>query len=169
MPEINKSVRVHTCYSMELSEPQPEKCVCREFVTVDEAEDRVRRGLANYVIRFDKGKPYEDLNQLCMTGRHLQTPRTATIEKAHIERAYVAGDLQERIRIEIYGLETLLARVRIGKDKTIIPLRQEPEGGREHDYGRAVFGGIGRDERTRGNWQMKSWREYCRRRTTNNG
>lgn len=75
---------------------------------------------------------------MCMIGRQKQTPRGATIEEPHIERAYVSGDLEERVRIEWYGLLTLLSRVTVGRTG-IVPLRFESAYGREHDYGRPIL------------------------------
>lgn len=72
------------------------------------------------------------------------TPRVATIESEHIERAYVYGKKEAAARIEEYGLMILEARAFVGKDKTYV-IGVEPEDnpktgeGRRYDYGRAVF------------------------------
>lgn len=77
-----------------------------------------------------------------------QTPRVATIERTHIERAYVGGDLEEQERIELYGLSILEERIRMG-------IGVEPDDdlkncqGRKHDTGRSPFARIS-DERTVG-------------------
>lgn len=145
---MKKDVRVHKCYSIDLSEPRPVACKCRWTVSVKEAEDMVKKGTAEWVVGYDRPKPYQDGGQICLTGRMLRTPRGATIEKAHIERAYLfGGNPDERLRIEIYGLLTLLARVSVGK--TYVALKAEPEGGRENDWGRSVFASS-TDERTPG-------------------
>lgn len=137
---VVKNVRVHSCYSIEMCEPRPTKCLCKELISVWEAEDRVRKGLAQYVIGYDRKSPYEDGRQICMIGRSLRTPRGATIEKAHMERAYLfGGDLEEKTRIDMYGFLTLMARVMIGKNNTFIPIGFEPEGGRENDWGVPVL------------------------------
>lgn len=76
----------------------------------------------------------------------LKTPRVATIEKAHIYRAYVDGDKEEAERIEAYGLMTLEARIEMG-------IKPEPADdpktgtGRNYDTGRSPFARIA-DERT---------------------
>jgi hypothetical protein len=75
-----------------------------------------------------------------------QTPRVATIEKAHIERAYVQNDAAEQARIEAYGLMTLKARIEMG-------INPEPDDnpeewdGRNFDRGRSPYARIS-DERT---------------------
>lgn len=75
-----------------------------------------------------------------------QTPRTATIEKSHIERAYVEGNADEAERIEFYGLMILQARIDMGIG--VEPADDPKTGtGRGCDYGRSPFARIS-DERT---------------------
>jgi hypothetical protein len=101
---VRKSgVEVHTCYSIELSEPRPIVCACRKIVSIHVAKKLVKEGSAEWVVGYDRPKPYHDGGKICMVGRSKCTPRGATIEKAHIERAYVKGDLEEQIRINEYG------------------------------------------------------------------
>jgi hypothetical protein len=77
-----------------------------------------------------------------------QTPRVATIEKAHIERAYVQNNKEEQERIEAYGLMTLETRIEMG-------IGTEPSdhpdlwSGRKFDIGRSPYARIS-DERTNG-------------------
>jgi hypothetical protein len=73
-----------------------------------------------------------------------KTPRVATIEKNHIELAYVYEVKEAQERIEEYGRLILDARMFIGKDR--IPcLKVEPENdaktgtGRDYDFGRAIL------------------------------
>jgi hypothetical protein len=74
-------------------------------VTTKEAWNFVNEGEAAWVVMFDRVKPYCSTKQICMTNRKKATPRVATIEKAHMERAYLfGGDLEERERIKTYGL-----------------------------------------------------------------
>lgn len=135
---MKKDVKVHKCYSIEFGEPRPIGCKCRWTVSVKEAEDMVKKGTADWVVGYDRPKPYQDGGQICLTGRMLRTPRGATIEKAHIERAYLfGGNDEEKARIEIYGLMTLLARVSVGKNYE--RLKSEPIDGREKDWGRAIL------------------------------
>jgi hypothetical protein len=76
----------------------------------------------------------------------LKTPRVATIERSHIEKAYLDGNKEEQERIEAYGLMTLQARIEMG-------IKPEPEDdpktgtGRNYDRGRSPFARIA-DERT---------------------
>jgi hypothetical protein len=76
----------------------------------------------------------------------LKTPRVATVEKSHIERAYVDGNKDEIERIEAYGLMILEARIEMG-------IKPEPPddpttgAGRNFDWGRTPFARIA-DERT---------------------
>jgi hypothetical protein len=78
----------------------------------------------------------------------LKTPRTATIEKSHIEKAYLQGNKDEALRIEAYGLSTLQARIDAG-------IGTEPDddsqtwSGRNFDHGRSPYARIS-DERTNG-------------------
>lgn len=75
-----------------------------------------------------------------------KTPRVATIEKAHIHRAYLDNNKEEQERIEVYGLMTLESRIEMG-------IKPEPADdpktgtGRNCDYGRSPFARIA-DERT---------------------
>jgi hypothetical protein len=77
-----------------------------------------------------------------------KTPRVATIEKAHIERAYVQNNKEEIERIEAYGLSTLETRIESG-------IGTEPDddsetwSGRNFDHGRSPYARIS-DERTNG-------------------
>lgn len=137
MPKDTNIVKIHTCYSIEKGEPRPAQCKCRRFITAAEADDMLRKGQAEFVIGFDRPKAYQDGSQMCMTGRTKQTPRGATIEKAHIERAYVYEDLEEQLRIEWYGFLTLMSRVSVGPK--FVALQFESQWGREHDYGRPIL------------------------------
>lgn len=80
-----------------------------------------------------------------------KTPRVATIEKAHIERAYVYGKKEAQERIEqygeliVWGLQELGAEIINGQTEEIIfPGKVEPKDnakkgiGRDYDWGRAI-------------------------------
>jgi hypothetical protein len=73
-------------------------------------------------IREEKGVKRE----ISRTAIAKRTPRVATIEKAHMERAYLfGGDQTERERIEAYG--------EMNKeffDSLIVPFREDPTEGR---------------------------------------
>ena len=85
-----------------------------------------------------------------------KTPRVATIEKAHIERAYVKGVKEEQQRIEYFKLTEFFTRMFVGLlEKHIVAIGIEPEDNRElrtgrtYDYGWAPFSTI-KDDRTEG-------------------
>jgi hypothetical protein len=73
----------------------------------------------------------------------MKTPRVATIESEHIERAYIEGVKEAAERIEEYGMLILDARAFVGPNK-LPAIGIEPENnakrgeGRDYDYGRAV-------------------------------
>lgn len=72
-----------------------------------------------------------------------KTPRVATIESEHIERAYVEGNKEAAERIEEYGRLILDARAYVGPNR-IPAIGVEPEDnpvtgeGRNCDYGRTI-------------------------------
>lgn len=81
----------------------------------------------------------------------MKTPRVATVESEHIERAYVDGNKEAQARIEEYGnliqweLQELGAQLNDRETgEEIIPGKPEPENnrnkgeGRDYDYGRAI-------------------------------
>ncbi|SRR6266568_102798 len=96
-------VLVHTCYSIEAGDPKPTICACRKFVSSAVSKKLLAEGLAEYVLKYDRKVPYHSGTEVCLVNRKKSTPRAATIEKAHILRAYVAGDLEEQERINEYG------------------------------------------------------------------
>ena len=99
-----KGVLVHTCYNADLVERPPDKCSCRKFITRAVAEELITGGLATYVTGYDRPRLYTNLKQICMIARHKRTPRASTIERPHLERAYLfGGNVEERVRIETYG------------------------------------------------------------------
>ncbi len=107
---IMKGVLVHTCYNADLVEAPPKDCSCRKFITREVAEALITSGLAVYVTRYDRPRLYTDMKQVCMIARHKRTPRASTIERPHIERAYLfGGNIEEQIRIKEYGLLTQIA------------------------------------------------------------
>lgn len=73
----------------------------------------------------------------------MKTPRVATIESEHIERAFVEGNKDAQDRIEEYGMLILDARTYIGKDRIfaigVEPLDDPKTGtGRNYDFGRTI-------------------------------
>ena len=83
MRQYFKTCKVHHCFSQELSEPKPEKCRCRKFISKEFAAQLVADGVADYLIKYPEGIPAYDV---VLKGRAGKTPRTPTLEKAHIER-----------------------------------------------------------------------------------
>jgi hypothetical protein len=73
----------------------------------------------------------------------MKTPRVATIESEHIERAYVEGVKEAAERIEEYGMLILDARTYVGPNR-IPAIKPEPPDdpktgtGRRYDFGRAI-------------------------------
>lgn len=72
-----------------------------------------------------------------------KTPRVATIEAEHIERAYVEENRDAQLRIEEYGMLILDARTYLGPGR-IFAIGVEPadnvatRSGRNYDFGRAI-------------------------------
>jgi hypothetical protein len=77
----------------------------------------------------------------------LKTPRVATIEKAHIHRAYLGtvahpnGDPEEQARIDAYGLSILETRIEMGIGVEP-PDDPKTATGRKYDWGRASFASV---------------------------
>lgn len=72
-----------------------------------------------------------------------KTPRVATIEAEHIERAYVEGNRDAQLRIEEYGMLILDARTYQGPGRVLMigiePSNDQEKGtGRDYDYGRTI-------------------------------
>ena len=145
-------VEVHSCYCIELGEPRPLLCACRKIVSRAKANEMVKLGGAEWVIGYDRVKPYREGGKICLTGRMNQTPRAATIDGVHIERAYVDGYSEEKARIEEYG--------RLNYDELAYLFVAVPEADfqkkKDADWGIPVlqftednrtFGGINREER----------------------
>ena len=83
MRHFFKTTKVHYCYSQELNEPQPKICKCRKFISREEATDHVANGIADWIVKYPEGISTYDIILKGIAGK---TPRSQTIEKAHIER-----------------------------------------------------------------------------------
>jgi len=122
-PSLTKEdiIQIWAEASIRLGETRPEKCRCSYRVTSAEAEILVKNGIANYLItewRYNEerktyfpapnanlvwgGKQAEDLG-LIRASYAAKTPRVQTVEKAHMERAYLDGRQDEIDRIEVWG------------------------------------------------------------------
>jgi hypothetical protein len=208
--------REHHCISQEMvaqqiEEPPAKKCSCRKLVTYKQADEKVKKGEARWVVTKRERGTQELVCSLCNanpeikncascrgTGKTLvaavwdsynndivlvsqasadakekkyrpalamKTPRVATIESEHIERAYVEGVPEAAARIEEYGMLIVKEQFRmlaVGLTKeefdaawreyeeagtpafTLIAVRPEPVDnpatgeGRNCDYGRAI-------------------------------
>lgn len=82
---------VHSCHSPELSEPRPDSCKCRKLVSRDKAIEMVKHGEADWLISYENQNPMPTWN-ICLRGRVNKTPRSHTLERAHIERGLERRD-----------------------------------------------------------------------------
>lgn len=82
---------VHSCFSIDLNEPQPSKCKCRKLVTRDAAVELVKIGEADWVTRYDDQIPIPTWN-VALRGRQKMVSRSHTLEKAHLERGLERRD-----------------------------------------------------------------------------
>jgi hypothetical protein len=95
--KAKKMVLVHSCFDIELGDPLPSLCACRQWKTLHEAQGMVSRHEAEVV----KGTEYRHI--CLLEGMARRTPRSATIDAKHIDRAYVQRDMEEKHRINEYG------------------------------------------------------------------
>jgi hypothetical protein len=110
-----KLVRLHTCFDMEFGEKLERICACAQYRTPYVAAQMVKRGQALTIVD-NQGRvlPY-DIYQV--GGMNRRTPRAATIDNKHIIRAYINGQLEDQIRIDVYGqmnkamLDSLIVKV----------------------------------------------------------
>ncbi len=113
-----RPVLVHACFDQRLGQLRPLTCRCRYRVSVDEANDFVAQGKADWIIvDWRNGFPVEganlvwgarpekqrDKDEKLSSAYALKTPRVQTIEKAHIERAFVNGKQDDLDRINAWG------------------------------------------------------------------
>ena len=80
-----KTTLVHSCFSQELAEPQPKKCRCRKYVSKEQAQVLVNLGSADWLTDFSGDVPIPSWD-VVLRGRQGKTPRTPTLERAHMER-----------------------------------------------------------------------------------
>ncbi len=113
---VFRSVLVHKCFNPEVATAPPAiGCKCKKFISTQRREELLARGEIRYVIEPGrKGTPVNRTSEVVVLRKATQTPRTATIEKAHIERAFCHGNedheikagQRERERLEAYGAMT---------------------------------------------------------------
>lgn len=121
---------VHSCFNQSREYVvwkqlrRPKECKCRLLMSREETRELVERGmLAEMIVdwKWDSegvGHPVTVDNMFVHTGRAVKTPRTQTIEKADIERAYVFDYPEDQARIEAYGELILEARLDMFGDLT---------------------------------------------------
>jgi len=80
------------------------------MITFRERDNKISRSEVRYVqMQNSNSKTITDFRQIVMLRKQTKVPRAPTIEKAHIERAFVCGGgdpgaaIAERERIEAYG------------------------------------------------------------------
>jgi len=98
-------------------------------------------GAANVTVTRILNIPSEDIIFISLDGKTntktVQVKKSPTIEKAHIERAYVDGNEIEQARIESYGElnKEVWAELVVGAEPEDTPATGQ---GRSHDYGRSI-------------------------------
>lgn len=85
MSRYFKTSTVHSCFSQELNERKPRKCKCRRYVSHEKAIEMVNTGEANWLIDYSLNIPIPTWH-IVLYGRVNKTPRSHTLERAHIER-----------------------------------------------------------------------------------
>jgi hypothetical protein len=120
---------------------------CQHCKTTGEVEKAYPvRVLGTDIVEVTAGCLDEENRIVYRSVKAKKTPRVATIEKAHIYRAFVDLDKEEQERIEAYGLMILESRIEMGIG--VEPPNDLKNGtGRLYDYGRSPFARIA-DERT---------------------
>lgn len=113
-----RPVLVHACFDQRLGQLRPPTCRCRYRISVDEANEHVAQGRADWVIvDWRNGFPVEGSNlvwgarpekqrekdEKLSSAYALKTPRVHTLEKADLERAYVNGKQDDLDRIQAWG------------------------------------------------------------------
>jgi hypothetical protein len=110
---VAKSVLVHTCYEISDGEVCPGLCACYQTVNHTQAKRMISEHIADWVTEGSKTLH----NAICIIGgSSRRTPRAATIDAKHIMRAYVSKNLEEQVRIDAYGLITLLERAKLVRE-----------------------------------------------------
>jgi hypothetical protein len=71
---------IHFCHDRSLNEPKPAKCKCKKRVNDAELKQRLEHG---EIALTDNG-------EYCWVGKRKATPRSASIEKSHIEYSAIS-------------------------------------------------------------------------------
>src|SRR5208282_3784503 len=100
---VVKDVLVHSCFSQRKGDPYvPRRCRCKKWITREEARLRVALGDADWkMVWFLKSKnPFPSRTEI-VEEQDAKTPRSNTIEKAHMTRN-IEGDEEEAASINVY-------------------------------------------------------------------
>lgn len=120
-----KTVRVHTCFSPE--DEMPSLCACRRLIFRHQADRWVRTGMAVWIAIGRR--VFRD--KVCMLeGSSQCTPRGATIERPHIEKAYTKPFILNFIN-KILGVKQSYNK----EEKEIILRSDAEERNRIEEYG----------------------------------
>lgn len=145
-----KLVKVHTCFAqtelrnitdltlgrlyytddplMKSYKAVPQKCACRQMITLEWAKILIERREAFPAYRARRFfKPLQNLKSLVIkTIVCSQTPRVDLITKADIERAYVDPALPKYIE----HIEHIHQMIMEERAKLIVPFKKDPQEGR---------------------------------------
>lgn len=128
-----RPVLIHSCFDQSIGDLRPSKCRCRYRISLERAKEFVKQGKAQWlIVDYKNTVPVESWNLVWgrapdedekeTSGSYSKmTPRVETIEKTHMERAYVDGKKADIARINIWGQmsqEMLLSM--------IVPERYDP-------------------------------------------
>jgi hypothetical protein len=119
-----KPVLVHCCFNPEIGQGLPMAgCTCKQRITFKARDAKIGAGMAQFIVLPNSnGRPWSDTRQIVMLRKQTKVPRAPTIEKAHIERAFVCGGgdpapaIAERERIEAYGALNELNWIGLGAE-----------------------------------------------------
>lgn len=118
-PEERMSLRpvlIHSCFDQVIGQLRPATCRCKYRISLADARLYVKQGKASWlIVDYKNSVPVESWN--LVWGREAeknedqetrgsyakQTPRVQTIEKAHMERAYLDGKKADIDRINVWG------------------------------------------------------------------
>lgn len=111
-----RPVLVHSCFDQSIGVPRPAKCRCRYRISLEDAREYVQQGKASWlIVDYKNTVPVESWNLVWGRTQEAgeetetrgafakQTPRVQTIERAHMERAYVDGKKADIERINAWG------------------------------------------------------------------
>lgn len=132
----HRCVLVHSCFSsqsvgavsLSMAGKKSEKifvsfpnasCRCQKYISRDARNERLAHGEIYVILRNNAAsQPVPEWNEVVEAGKDDRTPRSPTIEEAHIERAYVTGNADQREaeqnRIEAYNVVTQEALCGLG-------------------------------------------------------